>query len=116
RALTASEIRALYQAGSFGKCKPVLVAAETVLCSAVATFPVGASDNCSTNTTELCLPPSGSTFPLGVTTVTCIASDGCNEVRNHFPVTVRDTQPPVILCPTNRMVECDTPWSFGTPS
>ncbi len=30
-------------------------------------------------------------------------------------VTVVDTTPPVILCPSNLTVECSSPWSFGTP-
>jgi CSLREA domain-containing protein len=38
-----------------------------------------ASDNCPGVTTAVCNPPSGSTFPLGVTTVTCTAKDASNN-------------------------------------
>ena len=37
-----------------------------------------ASDN-SPGVTTTCNPPSGSTFPLGVTTVTCTAKDAANN-------------------------------------
>lgn len=46
----------------------------------VVTFAVpSAIDNCSGVTPVVCLPPSGSTFPLGVTTVTCTAKDAANN-------------------------------------
>ena len=36
-----------------------------------------------------CVPPSGATFPVGTTTVTCTASDGAgNSASGSFPVTV----------------------------
>ena len=31
-------------------------------------------------------------------------------------VTVVDTTPPLMMCPTNLTVECSSPWSFGTPA
>ena len=45
-----------------------------------------------------CFPPPGSFFPIGTTTVTCEPSAGpaCS-----FTVTVADTQPPTITCPSN---------------
>ncbi len=37
----------------------------------------------------LCVPPSGSFFPLGTTLVTCIATDASgNQSTCEFPVTV----------------------------
>jgi hypothetical protein len=40
---------------------------------------------------------SGATFPLGVTTVTCSASDqASNEASTSFTITVQDTTPPTI--------------------
>jgi hypothetical protein len=49
-----------------------------------------ATDNCDPNPTESCTPPSGSTFPLGMTTVTCTATDACgNEGKCTFKVTVK---------------------------
>jgi uncharacterized repeat protein (TIGR01451 family) len=44
-----------------------------------------------------CAPASGSTFPLGTTTVNCSASDNAGNVgRASFAVTVVDPTPPVI--------------------
>jgi hypothetical protein len=45
---------------------------------------------------------SGSVFPLGVTTVTCTATDASNGTDSaSFAVTVRDTTPPVIAPASN---------------
>ena len=62
----------------------------------------------------VCVPPSGSVFPLGVTTVTCRVIDGCqNSDTCTFTVTVRrDTEPPVIRCPNN-IVERACPTASG---
>ena len=44
-----------------------------------------------------CSPPSGSTFPVGTTTITCTATDAVgNTATASFTVTVVDTTPPVI--------------------
>jgi hypothetical protein len=44
-----------------------------------------------------CTPPSGSTFPLGKTTVTCTATDAVgNSAQGGFDVTIRDTTSPTI--------------------
>jgi hypothetical protein len=44
-----------------------------------------------------CLPASGSTFPLGDTTVTCTSADSRgNTASDGFKVTVQDTTPPGI--------------------
>jgi hypothetical protein len=49
-------------------------------------------DNCPGVTVQ-CNPPSGSCFPVGVTTVTCTATDTSGNVSLpcSFPVTVFDT-------------------------
>lgn len=54
----------------------------------------------------VCQPPSGSVFPLGVNEVVCRTFDRCQNADScTFTVTVRrDTEPPVIRCPTNRIV------------
>jgi subtilisin-like proprotein convertase family protein len=65
------------------------------------TWFVGAGDNCLV-TNVVSVPPSGSTFPVGVTTVTNVASDASgNTNRCTFTVTVQDQQPPTLTCPTN---------------
>ncbi|MEW5701920.1 MAG: HYR domain-containing protein [Candidatus Zixiibacteriota bacterium] len=60
------------------------------------------TDNCPGATT-VCNPPSGSTFPLGPTLVTCIATDAAgNEDTCTFTITVQEEQPqevpPVAMC------------------
>lgn len=74
------------------------------------TFSVTATDDCDTNVTVICDPPSGSNFPPGVTLVRCVAIDDCgNRDECRFLVVTRvDTEPPRILCPTNIVVwTCD---------
>ena len=62
---------------------------------AVVTFSAPASDLVDANPTIDCAPPSGRTFPVGVTTVTCTATDDSgNSARGSFTVTVQDTTPP----------------------
>jgi hypothetical protein len=56
---------------------------------AVATFTVTATDNCPAPVNVLCTPPSGSLFPVGDTTVNCIAVDACgNTATCSFVVRV----------------------------
>jgi hypothetical protein len=56
----------------------------------VATFTTTASDNCP-GVTVVCNPPSGSCFPVGVTTVTCTATDASgNTATCSFTVTTFD--------------------------
>jgi HYR domain len=46
-----------------------------------------------------CTPTSGSTFPLGQTTVNCTATNVGGTATGSFKVTVRDTTPPVLTLP-----------------
>lgn len=56
-----------------------------------------ATDNVDPTPTVGCAPASGSTFPLGTTTVTCTATDvSGNTATGSFTVTVRDTTPPAL--------------------
>lgn len=49
-----------------------------------------------------CTPPSGSTFPLGKTTVTCTAEDlSHNQGSSSFVITVEDTTAPAIPAMSN---------------
>jgi hypothetical protein len=70
---------------------------------AVVTYPTPtATDTDGNPATVVCSPPSGSTFPLGVTTVTCTATGADASVSTStFTVTVQDTTPPVITVPGN---------------
>src|SRR5207253_1685249 len=76
---------------------------------AVATYTVTATDDFP-NPELSCSPPSGSTFPLGTTTVTCTASDAANNTSSgSFSVTVHDTTPPVVTVPGSSTVEATGP-------
>ncbi len=72
-------------------------------CASVVTYSDPAvSDNCSGVGSPVCNPPSGSTFPQGVTTVNCTVSDSAGNSSNcQFTVTVNDTEPPSITCPSD---------------
>ena len=61
---------------------------------AVVTFDdPAATDNCAIPAI-VCIPASGSFFPLGATTVTCTATDNAGNSNNcTFVVTVEETQP-----------------------
>jgi len=72
--------------------------------------------------TVTCTPPSGSTFPLGITTVSCTATDAAgNSSTATFTVLVRDTEPPRIGSVVNITVTAGTGQSsaiveYSTPS
>ena len=56
---------------------------------AVVNFIVSAVDNVDGSITPTCTPPSGSTFPIGLTTVSCSATDAAgNTGRGSFTITV----------------------------
>jgi hypothetical protein len=66
---------------------------------AVVTYPATAVDNVDGPLTPTCIPPSGGTFPLGATTVTCNATDAAGNVGSDTAViTVVDTTPPTPGC------------------
>lgn len=78
-------------------------------CSAVVSFDNDVTDNCSGATVEA-VPPSGSVFPVGTTTVTVAATDGSGNIDEcEFTVAVVDTQNPVVSCPTEIEVNFITP-------
>lgn len=61
------------------------------------TYVVGATDDRDATPAVSCTPPSGSTFALGATTVTCAARDAAgNEATGSFTVRVADTTAPVL--------------------
>ena len=62
------------------------------------------------------LPPSGSTFPLGITAVNLTTQDSRgNTSTASFQVTVRDTTPPTIAAPADRYVAADGSGQFVLP-
>jgi hypothetical protein len=73
---------------------------------AVATFTASASDIVDGSITPTCTPVSGSTFPLGTTSVTCNATDSAgNAGTASFNITVQDTTKPVVTVPANMTLE-----------
>jgi Tol biopolymer transport system component len=79
----------------------IVTSAAAGQCSANVSFSATSMDNCSTAAVT-CAPPSGSSFSIGTTIVTCEATDaGGNTASCSFSVTVRDLQAPTISCPPN---------------
>ncbi len=78
---------------------------------AVVDFDVAAEDACDPDVAVVCTPASGSLFPVGQTTVTCVATDAeGNEAECSFTVTVIDRTAPEILCDdlVDLFLECDS--------
>lgn len=91
------------------QCPPDIVRlVEPGANSAVVLYEVMASDNLP-GATVVCVPPSGSTFPLGSTPVTCTVRDVAGlQAACTFQVTVsRRDDPPVVTVPTNLVVAAD---------
>ena len=84
-------------------CPPnILSVAPSNQCFVVVAYPLPlVSSNCpGTVGRPVCSPPPNSTFPVGVTRVTCQVSDTSNNVSScSFTVTIKDVQPPSITCP-----------------
>jgi hypothetical protein len=80
---------------------------------ATVTYSASATDNVDGAITPSCSPASGSTFPVGATTVTCTATDAhSNTAQKTFTVTVVlvDTTPPVLTgVPASTRREADGP-------
>ena len=73
---------------------------------AVVTFVVSASDVVDGSLTPVCSPVSGSMFGVGVTTVTCSATDVAgNAGSDTFVVTVVDATAPVLSVPADVSVQ-----------
>jgi uncharacterized repeat protein (TIGR01451 family) len=86
-------------------CSSNLVAECTGGLTTVTYAPVTAFDFNSNALPVSCTPPSGTSFSLGVSNVVCVATDslGFSSACN-FTVTIVDTTPPTISCPTNFVV------------
>ena len=75
-----------------------ITAEATGPAGAAATYVATATDANPANPIVTCAPVSGSTFPIGVTTVNCSATDAANNTANgSFTVTVQDTTAPTIV-------------------
>lgn len=100
---------------------PVLSAADIVVSAVTAadlvvTFAPTATDNpLLPPPTVVCAPGSGSTFPLGTTTVACTATDALgNTTSDTFEVKVNDVMPPTLTVPASilRFALAPTPIDF----
>jgi len=113
RTLTTNELNSLWVADALGKCKSgqppctnstvsiICPTNMTVACAPIVFYPPPqASTTCGTITNLTCVPPSGSTFPVGPTVVTCTAIDSLGNSNScSFTITVTpDVTPPVIDC------------------
>lgn len=79
---------------------------------AVVNYTASATDDHDAAPTLTCLPPSGSTFPIGETQVNCTATDHSgNSSSASFKVTVNlvDTTAPTIKTPGNLVVNATGP-------
>ena len=82
-------------------CSSNIVATATSTNGAAVFFTASASGGCSPPPTIVANPPSGSTFPVGETTVSVTASDACGDSTNCSFV-VQVVAPPINLdCPSN---------------
>jgi hypothetical protein len=78
-------------------CPADIVTECTSASGAAVTYTAGAKDACDPNPTVACSPASGSTFPIGTTTVTCTATDDAgNTTSCTFQVTVEDKTAPTL--------------------
>ncbi len=92
-------------------------------CTAVVTWPaISATDLCGIQSVvQTAGLPSGSAFPIGVTTNTFRATDNYGRISDHtFTVTVSDAQPPVLSCPADIQVNapagnCSANVTYTTP-
>ncbi len=93
-------------------CPPSVAGVEcTSPAGAVVTYPAPmVSDDTDPNPVVVSVPASGSTFPIGTTTVTCTATDvSGNSSSCTFTVTVVDTVGPVVACPGDMTVAATGP-------
>jgi len=78
----------------------------TASTGATVNFSATADDVNPAHPVVTCTPPSGSTFPLDITTVSCSATDAANNTANgSFNITVVDTTPPTIAPHGDETVE-----------
>jgi hypothetical protein len=85
----------------------IAVGNDSGACGAVVFFAATATDNCDTASVSYSQAP-GSFFPVGTTTVTATASDGCGNTSScSFTVTVTDDGAPTLDCPADITVGND---------
>ncbi|MFT5412538.1 MAG: hypothetical protein ACI9NC_005287, partial [Verrucomicrobiales bacterium] len=99
-----------------GSTKDIVVSAPANTSSDPISYTFTASDICDPSVPVVCVPPSGSTFPIGVNLVTCTATDSSsNTVAVNFNVIVLE----IAVTPHTRILDAvalrgDTP--AGAPA
>lgn len=89
---------------------PSLTVEATSSSGALVSYSAGASDSLSGLETFSCTPPSGSTFPIASTTISCSAKDKAdNSTTGTFAVTVQDKTPPTLSMPSDVTVQATSP-------
>ena len=121
RSLSPAEIQGIYAAGlsgigvsavppilTVGTCPPTINCPANVTgeCGSPVVFVVTATDQAGAAVPVTCVPPSGTVFALGQTTVQCVATAGGQSSSCSFRVAVRDATPPVIVCPPDLTIQC----------
>lgn len=87
-----------------------VVAEATGADGAEVAYRASAADAVDGATPVNCAPAPGATFPLGTTTVECLASDAAgNSAGGSFPVRVRDTTAPALDLPAALTLEATGP-------
>lgn len=77
---------------------------------AAVRFTATAQDACDPAASVVCSPPSGSTFPVGRSRVTCTGVDASGNAGScQFQVTVADPEPPVLVCAPDLVASEDSP-------
>jgi N-acetylneuraminic acid mutarotase len=94
-----------------------IVLATSTASSAVATFSASATDLVDNSPTVSCVPASGSTFPVGTTTVSCTATDHTANASQPktFKVIVepKNAKAPKVNAPASMNVEATGPSGAG---
>jgi alpha-tubulin suppressor-like RCC1 family protein len=76
----------------------------------IVNYTVIVDDAGDNSITPVCLPPSGSLFPIGSTLVTCIATDSSgNETVSTFTIDLAAGSPPSIVVSGNTTLEATSP-------
>jgi len=71
-------------------------------CEAIVNWTVPTFTDCSSPISVTCTHEPGDTFPVGTTTVICIAVDAAgNSATCSFDVTIQDNSAPMVTCPTD---------------